>query len=677
MDSDSDSDDDLLLSSGPAFKTNRRQQNREARAKEQQNAILNKALQNCDRMAEYARRLSLAKQQGENDDEDGDDEEAEPSGSKEPQPPSRGASSSKTPARNGTPASLGGMYDLDGKDQDEVLPIERRRQLAKAYATEGSSCLGTRMIISFDMKKYPTLPEKSATPEEAIQLLEQILSNFEKENSASSDIDNIVKSLRVAIDLSVLPDFLMEKRLVRKFCTKSPSVDEASLAPLLTQLTAWLYDTATSVGLMMASKLPQGAILTLVELVKKGKLPVNMQQTPISHLLSQLLCWVNANDFLPDMDTKVSAKDSENSETDAASMPMDIDNPQLSTNNNETGLLNLLLFWEQLIPIWSPSPVFDTEAASTVMVVLCRLGIDSMAVSNHNEMYLFPLLQRVVSAMLDRIASHFYKVANGNESQGKAALEEWMDKTVQLVFQKDLNQVGRRLGMNDKNASDEDDDKASLCYASTVRLIPIHLQDGKAEETHKLSVEFKARLAIRALEILCDDGGDSQSASTPTIIQGFSTGEATQLAKREMSQLAWTAYSAVLVALGRLNGLGENISRQGPKSLATVECISMLFETVLILLNGAARGWDKDEYSPEQAHVAVEMLHTMDRETEKLNKHVKRNTMANSHARRMDHHFSCFIQYYRIMWKRALRLTGDVEKIERQSKITDFCLSSP
>jgi hypothetical protein len=200
-----------------------------------------------------------------------------------------------------------------------------------------------------------------------------------------------------------------------------------------------------------------------------------------------------------------------------------------------------------------------------------------------------------------------------------------------------------------------------LCYASTVRLIPIHLQDGKAEEKHKRSVEFKARLAVRALEILCDKG---DNPSDNTTVQGFSTDEATQQAQREMPPLAWTAFSAVLSALGHLNVLGESIPRQGPKSLATVECITMLFETVLILLNGAAAGWDKDEYTPEQANVVVEMLQTVDRETEKLKKHVNRNTMANAHARRMDGHFTCLTQYYRVMAKRALR-------------ITDFCLSSP
>jgi hypothetical protein len=715
MNSDSDSDDDLLLSAKTFAKPNRRQQNKEARVQQQQNSILNEALQNSERMAKYARRLSLAKQQqqqqqhqGENDDTDDDDDDDTNADTRSARRTAKKArrgstltSTKKTPsARNGTPASsLGGVYDLDGKDQDEVLPIERRRQLAKAYATEGSSCLGTRMIISFDMEKsVSSSSPKWTSPDQAIQELERILSCFEKENSLAPDIANIVESLRTAIDLSVLPDFLMEKRLVRKLFQKSSSSsmpplpttndDEHAISPLLTQLTTWLYCTATSAGLMMTSNLAQGALVTLMDLVKKGKLPLQMQQSPISYLVAELLCWIDSKDVLQD---DMAENESANNDSDcckneaATAVPMDIDYPSphglfTTKNNNETGLLNLLLFWEQLIPSWSPFPVVDLEAASSVILVLCRLALDPTAVSNRHEMYLFPLLQRVVSAMLDLVSSHFYRQAaihGGNESESNAAFDEWMDQTVQAVFGQDLAQVGTRLGIKGEKAMDEDDDKASLCYASTVRLIPIHRSDGKVEETHKLSVEFKARLAIRALEILCDNGKEHESKGDTTTIQGFPTDQASQQAQREMPPLAWTAYSAVLSAMGHLNVLGENIARQGPRSLATVECTTMLFETVLILLNGAAESWDKEEYTPEQASVVVEMLQTVDRETEKLNKYVKRNTMANSHARRMDHHFSCWTQYYRVMVKRALRLTGDKEMIERQSKITDFMLSSP
>ena len=97
-----------------------------------------------------------------------------------------------------------------------------------------------------------------------------------------------------------------------------------------------------------------------------------------------------------------------------------------------------------------------------------------------------------------------------------------------------------------------------------------------------------------------------------------------------------------------------------------------------MLLNGAAAAdWDKDEYTKAQANIVAEMLRAMETLSGKLSKHVT-GAMSNSHARRMDYHLHSYVQYYRFMRTRATRLTGEVEKVQRQLKVSSFfSLNSP
>jgi hypothetical protein len=277
---------------------------------------------------------------------------------------------------------------------------------------------------------------------------------------------------------------------------------------------------------------------------------------------------------------------------------------------------------------------------------LSRLGLDHVVSSPKIGLNLRLKLQRVIAKLLELATTR-------DVCDRKDDRVEWMDTTAEAVLQ-GVSDLGP-----DPSAS-EDEDKGNieawLSYSLIARLFPIV---DSHDETRQPSNQFKAILSMQAIKILLQV--DDMSSIVKTILNETDN---QSILKRANSSLGWLAISCSYVAMIEID-----ISVDGPRCLAIVECALSAFQAGMLLLIYETEGKSTTEYgNEEQADEAAHMMEMFDLECLLL-----LDALAPSASRPYFCQVVCTLyccrDQYSVMKARVSELSGSDEQISAQRGI--------
>jgi hypothetical protein len=435
-----------------------------------------------------------------------------------------------------------------------------------------SCMMGTRNILSFDAKRGKSLVKFYYTYSQAIQDLERILKAMESSADLAVNVDPIVQKLRVVVQEKFLQRFLGQKCIV-------PLLKKNRKSELHYQLANWLCRLVQSAGLGTHSlaNLATAALATLLSLRRHGKLSKTVfVAASLEHFCLSLECWVNLS---------LSQK------PQATSPPLP--EQEFRSRNNLAGLANLLQFWDATLANsnFTNLPYRDATATKCI-VALSRLGLDHVVSSHTIGLNLRSKLQRVIAKLLE--------LATTREGcDRKDDRVEWMDTTAEAVLQGVSDLGPDPLSSEDM---DEGNTDAWLSYSVIARLFPIVDSNDEARQP---SNQFKAILSMQAIKILLQV--DDMSSRVQTILNETDN---QSILKRANSSLGWLAISCSYVAL-----IEVDISVDGPRCLAIVECALSAFQAgMLLLINETGRQATAEYGNEEKADEAAHMMELFDLE---------------------------------------------------------------
>jgi hypothetical protein len=475
-----------------------------------------------------------------------------------------------------------------------------------------------------------------------MQALEQILETMENGMDTDTDADAshkgllaLVKSMRVAVQERVLHRLLEQDRLVRL-------LDKHNVDQMPLELTNWLYRLVQSADLESRSlgTLAAAALRTLVSLLHQNRLchAFLTETASLESLGATLECWIASD---------LSQKQSNGMETGVSATE--------KARTNVAGLDHLLQFWEHVAT--SCTIECRLDAVAGCIVALAHLGLDSVATCSKVCINLRRALQRIISSLLEMVAAKqdvLFDTKNDHV--------QWMKTTAKAVLQ-DLS----GLGPGDKGTEDKDDNKAWLCHSLTVRLFS---SVDSNDEPSQPSSQFKAILSLQALEICL--GVEDMTEQVRRVLD--ETGNLSILGQAE-SSLGWLSVASTYAALMEVEMSDEDIVRDGPRCLATVECSFTAFQAGMLLLSSSGWGSAAEYGDEDQAGTIARMVGLLELQCQQLCKRVA--PMANNpYFRRADYNLICCRQQYRFMKERASRLSGIGERDSIQGGMDQFVTRS-
>jgi hypothetical protein len=517
-----------------------------------------------------------------------------------------------TPSRRETKDALEGISQSYGEDDENSLaPV---------------SCTGTQNILCFAAKRGKSLVKFYYTNGQAMQDLERILKAMENSVDPAVNVDPIVQKLRVAVQEKFLQRFLEQKCLVSLLKKNRKS-------ELHYQLVNWLYRLAQSAGLGTDSlaNLATAALATLLSLRRHGKLSKTVfVAASLEHFCLSLKCWVNLALY---------------QKSRATNPPLSEQN--FRSSNNLAGLENLLQFWDATLASSNFTTLKCRDATATKCIVaLSRLGLDHV-VSSPIGLNLRLKLQRVIVKLLELATTRDVCGRKDNRV-------EWMDTTADAVLQSLSD-----LGPDPPASEDEDEDniEAWLSYSLMARLFPI---GDSNDEARQPSNQFKAIISMQAIKILLQV--EDMSSKVETVLNET---ENQTILKRANSSLGWLAISCSYVALVEID-----ISEDGPRCLAIVECALSAFQAGMLLLIFETEGESAADYGNEAVHIMglldLQCLFLSDALALKASRPYFRQVIST---------LNCCRDHYRNMKVRVSELSGSDEKMSARRRI-DYLSSS-
>jgi hypothetical protein len=633
--SDSDSDDDLLLLA-PTFKVTKKAQ---AQDRNRVNDMLTSMLKDSDHEHASFSRITQLRRELDKDDIDDDELQAQV----------LQVTQKAVVSRQETIDTMEGIIEDDVGD-DGVMDRGCRRELMQAFDTDRSTCLGARRIISFDTKRSTTSNKNGDsidisvefyhTHAEAMQALVHILDIMDNGMDTDADASHkallaLVQSMRGTVQKRVFQHLLEQDRLVRL-------MDKHNVNQLPLELANWLYRLVQSADLESRSlgTLAAAGLRTLVSLLHQKRLcNVFLAETvSLESLSTSLECWVPSD---------LSRKQSNSMDTRVSTTE--------KARTNVAGLDHLLQFGEHAVV--SPTYLCTIECRLDVItgfiVALAHLGLDPAVTSSKVCINLRQALQRINSSLLGMVAAK-REVLFGTENDHV----QWMKTTAKAVLR-----AISGLGPGDKGTEDKDDAKAWLCHSFTVRLFS---SVDSNNELSQPSIQFKAILSMQALEI-CLGVGDMTEQVRRVLNE---TSNQSILGQVE-SSLGWLSVVATYAALLEVEMSDEDIVRDGPRCLATVESSFAAFQAGMLLLSSSGWGSAAEYGDEDQAGAISRMVGLLELKCQQLCKRVA--PMANNpHFRRVDYNLICCRQQYRFMKERASRLSGSRNSGNVRMAVTCF-----
>lgn len=604
--SDSESSEDDLLDALPIFNTRKRKSADRKRA-EQLN-LLDQMVGDSNRRLATHSRMAQIKQEH---DAHHDHEELRARASELTQ-----NVGGKKRCRRETVDAMEGLE----ADTDNALGYLRRKELAEAIDTDKSDFLGFRRTIHFDPTRSKGIVKFYRSDDEAIEDLRKLMGEQESSSDSRNEQEiqqqnEIIKKLNFVLQEEVFWDFLSEKQFLKLLVTH-----HTTTTPLHFLLLKWLNNLSQSSGVLKGSRLVTDhaidAFNTLESLIRQKNFPAAKFGASLETFCANLECWVNLRHYKnkPCIDHNKADQDQ-----DALGM-------------NIPGLVNMLKIYELSIPLLPLSTCSTySETIATCIVLLTRLGLDEAVSSNSQSFRLRHTLEKIMSSLLKHATEHI--------TANKGDEIKWMKTTAASVLQ-DLSD----LGPGEDGADDDDDKNAWLCHPATIGILPNGTKD-------VCSNRFKALLALRTLETLL--GTENFTKKTETILSESGN---TSLSHEAASSLTWLAIFAPLVAFTELIRPENDISKDGPRCLATVKCAVLSFESGMILLKGSGTWTTAENASRER------VLELLGSRSSELCRRV--SPLANqAHFRRVDYILSSFGQYVRkINNNRASLLSSPVQK---------------
>jgi hypothetical protein len=515
-----------------------------------------------------------------------------------------------TASREETKDALEGSQSYDEDDDNSLAPV---------------SCTGTRNILCFDAKRGKSLVKFYYTIGQAMQDLECILKAMENSVDPAVNADPIVQKFLHAVQEKYLQHFLLEQNCLVSLLKKNRKSE------LHYQLANWLYRLAQSAGLGTHSlaNLATAALATLLSLRRHGKLSKTVfVAASLEHFCLSLECWVNL----------------------ALSQKSRAINPPLSeqdfrSRNNLAGLENLLQFWDATLANSNFTTLTCRDATATKCIVaLSRLGLDHVVSSPKIGLNLRLKLQRVIAKLLE--------LATTRDVCGrKDDHVEWMDTTADAVLQ-GLSDLDPDPPVSENK--DEDNIEAWLSYSLIARLFPI---GDCNDEARQPSNQFKAIISMQAIKILLQ--AEDMPSKVETVLN-----ETDNQVKRANSSLGWLAISCSYVALTEVE-----ISEDGPRCLAIVECALSAFQAGMLLLIDESKGGSAAEYGNEdQADQAAHMMGLLDLQCLFLSDALALKA-SRPYFRQVITTLNCCRDQYRAMKTRVSELSGSDEKMSARRGI--------
>lgn len=610
---DSDSDDDDILLTKSYFKRPSRQ---ETKKRVQNEAFLDELVKDSERQMDSIARIAQIKR------ENGGDVELDDELIQRTQEITRSVREdgpTSTMSRRQENEDIMAGLVADDKAHSREYRIKRQR----AMDTDLSSALGLRSIIVFDASRCATDIKLYQSKNEAT---EDLLNVF----GSSETLDSCVELIRGAASNGILAELLASQRFKGELDNLSPKHGE--------KLSAWLYNVVISSS-CCAGWLEDLAPKTLLLLRDHNKL---CGEWTLDELLNSLMCWVDLKS-----NKKRPVKSSE------------LQDPQETTppSKNIQGLKSCLFLWGKIIPNYSASSsIISDTAAANCIVALIRLGLDIAVASNERAGELLSHLQIVVVALIDLVAKQ--------HADSPKDLALWMQKTASAT----MEGLGD-LGPGTEGSEDEDDEEAWLCYAGAVRVIPKE----SVGAFHNTAIQrFKTELALRAAEALLPKTQSIES-KVAVVLDEMGNGPLATLASKST---CWLAITAAYAGLIEIDIQGDNITKDAPRCLSTVQCLFMAYEGGMSLLEDndpGAAGSGAEYGSMEQAKAFLDFVGPFDTLCSQLSRRFT-NLATNAHFRHADYVLMCFHHYNFHMKKKVSYRAGnhDGSGEVKQAKVSSF-----